>query len=446
MKPNNRRLLPFIILLILTLLACGPGGTVSMPTPDLQSLQTYAAQTVAAIQAGLEATFTPQPGVVPSDTPMIATLAPSFTPTFTATLGPSIPCDSAAFVSETIPDGTNFQPATAFIKTWRVRNVGTCTWNGSYAIVFDHGEKLGAPDAVPFPGTVVPGQEVDLSLSMTSPAAAGSYESYWKFRNSSGVIFVTNPFFVKINVVLPTLPPPAVMPSTKAVMNQVSIAAGSTGSSSIACPASSVVTGGGFAMNNNMIVYTHSQEDNSWKAYAKNNGGASGLLNTYAVCLYSSPGTTSMVWNQVSIPAGNNGNAAVSCPAGSVVTGGGYASSEALFVYNSSMSGNGWQVYANNPSGSSKLLNSYATCLAGTTATTSQIFAQKSIAAGASDGVEASCPAGTILTGGGFAGSTNVWVYNTSMKAMDSETWTSYGTNLAGTSQLLNSYAICLHP
>lgn len=452
MNPTNRRLIPFSIVLIIGLLACGPFGTVPLATPDLQSLQTYAAQTIAAIQAGLGSATTPAPVGQPSDTPSGATLAPSLIPSTTATTGSVIPCDSAAFVSETIPDGINFTPTAAFIKTWRVRNVGTCTWNGSYAIVFDHGVKLGAPDAVPFPGTVAPGQEVDLSLSMAAPAAEGTYESYWKFRNSSGIIFVTNPFSVKINVIIPThtktatLPPPMIMPYTQSFVKQVTINSGATGGSTMACPAGSVVTGGGFALNNNMVAYTHSQDGNSWTAYAKNNGGTSGLLNSYAVCLYASMGTTSMVWSQVTVTAGNNGNAVVACPAGSVVTGGGYASNSNLLVYNSSLSGNGWQVYANNPTGASILLNSYATCLSGTSGSTSQVFAQKSIAAGASDGAEASCPAGTILTGGGFAGSKNIWVFNTSMKTMDSETWNVFGKNLTGTSQLLNSYAICLHP
>ena len=103
-------------------------------------------------------------------------------------------------------------------------------------------------------------------------------------------------------------------------------------------------------------------------------------------------------------------------------------------------------MYANNTSGSSKLLNSYTTCLAGTSGSTSQVTAQKSIAAGAPDVVEASCPVGTILTSGGFAGSTNIWVNYTSVKSLDSEIWNVYGKNLTGTSQLLNSYAICLHP
>ena len=453
MKPTNRRLIPFVILLIFALLACGPGNLPSLATPDLLALQTYAAQTIAAIQAGLgSATTTPAPVVQPSDTPAGATQAPSLAPSNTATTGVVIPCDSAAFVSETIPDGTNFTPTAAFIKTWTVRNVGTCTWNTSYAIVFDHGVKLGAADAVPFPGVVAPGQEVDLSLSMAAPAAEGTYESYWKFRNSSGIIFVNNPFSAKINVIIPsptktaTLPPPAILPYSQSVYNQVSISAGTTGSSTIACPSGSKVTGGGFALNNNMIAYTHSQDGNSWTAYAKNNGGTSGLLNSYAVCLFNTSGTTSMVFSQVTVPAGGNGNAAVACPAGSVVTGGGYASNTNLFVYNNMMSGNGWQVYANNASGSGQLLNSYATCLSGTSGTTSQVLAQKSIAAGASDVAEASCPAGTILTGGGFAGSTSVWVYNTSMKTLDSEIWNVFGKNLTGSSQLLNSYAICLAP
>jgi hypothetical protein len=449
MKPLNQRLIPFSLVLIIALLACGPAAT-PPATPDLFQLQTQVAQTITALSAvatGPGSTPLP-PVIVPSDTPASgATMPPPGVTAVATTPASVIPCDSATFISETIPDGSDFAASTAFTKTWRVRNSGTCTWNTSYAIVFDHGD--------------TPGQEVDLAVNMVAPAAVGTYASYWKFRNSSGVIFVTNPFSAKIDVVPPTptytptatsgwgiiitMGPiiPILLPYTEQVFNQVTIPSGSVGSAAAACPGGSIVTGGGFAQADNMILYTQSQSGNGWQVYAKNQAGSSQLLNAYAICLYNSGGTTSQVYAQVTVSPGSFNNATVSCPAGSVVTGGGYASNTYLTVYNSTMTGNGWQTYAMNNSGSNQLLNAYATCLSGTSATTSQVFAQVSVPAGTSDNAHVSCPSGSLLTGGSFAGSTNLWIYNSSMSSTDSKVWYAYAKNLSGTSQLLNSYAIC---
>ena len=39
-------------------------------------------------------------------------------------------CDWMAFVTDvTIPDGTVLQPNETFVKTWRIKNIGTCAWN-----------------------------------------------------------------------------------------------------------------------------------------------------------------------------------------------------------------------------------------------------------------------------------------------------------------------------
>ena len=99
-------------------------------------------------------------------------------------------CDWAQFVIDvTVPDGTRYAPGTSFQKTWRLRNIGSCTWTTSYALVFSSGEQMGAPASVNFPHNVAPGDTVDLSVSMTAPSSAGHYFSYWKLRNASGVIF-----------------------------------------------------------------------------------------------------------------------------------------------------------------------------------------------------------------------------------------------------------------
>ena len=37
--------------------------------------------------------------------------------------------DWAQFVADvTVPDGARYDPNAAFTKTWRLRNIGTCTW------------------------------------------------------------------------------------------------------------------------------------------------------------------------------------------------------------------------------------------------------------------------------------------------------------------------------
>ena len=115
-------------------------------------------------------------------------------------------CDWAQFVADvTIPDGTSMAAGTAFVKTWRLKNIGTCTWSTSYALVFNSGELMGATASVPMPSSVPPGGEVNLTVNMTAPAAAGHYRGYWQLRNASSVLFgigagANSPFWVDIYV------------------------------------------------------------------------------------------------------------------------------------------------------------------------------------------------------------------------------------------------------
>ncbi len=127
-------------------------------------------------------------------------------PAMGASTAKAATCDWAQFIADvTIPDGTRFSPGATFRKTWRLKNIGTCTWNTSYALVFDSGERMGAPSALNFPASVAPGQTVELSVDMTAPSSAGHYFGYWKLRNASGAIFgigstANRAFWVEINV------------------------------------------------------------------------------------------------------------------------------------------------------------------------------------------------------------------------------------------------------
>ena len=114
-------------------------------------------------------------------------------------------CDRAQFIADvTVPDGTTFQPNTTFSKTWRLKNVGSCTWT-NYSLLFDSGEKMSGPDSAVIPTSVAPGQTVDITISLIAPANAGTYRGYWKLKNNTGVPFGigsagTKSFWVEINV------------------------------------------------------------------------------------------------------------------------------------------------------------------------------------------------------------------------------------------------------
>ena len=159
-------------------------------------------------QTPLPPTATPVPPtatpVPPTATPLPPTATP-VPPTPTATL---IPCNAAQFITDvTIPDGTVLAPNTTFTKTWRLKNIGACTWSPSYSVVFVKGSAMSAPAAVNLPGYVSPGQVVDVSVRMVAPSSEGSYRGYWKMRDASGIIFGTGRadtnFYVDIHVSAP---------------------------------------------------------------------------------------------------------------------------------------------------------------------------------------------------------------------------------------------------
>jgi hypothetical protein len=177
-----------ILLLALVLTGCNYPGT---PTPD--QFPTFAAQTV-------EARLTESAGSTPVSPPPTNTEAPppspteaQVTPTNTSTPIPTqteTPCNRAAFVSDvTVPDGTSLTPNESFTKTWRLKNAGTCTWNSSYALVFDDGNAMSGPASKALTGTVAPGQTVDISVDLKAPSSSGSYRGYWLLRSDTGILF-----------------------------------------------------------------------------------------------------------------------------------------------------------------------------------------------------------------------------------------------------------------
>jgi hypothetical protein len=204
----------WIAILTLLLSACNLG--VSGPTPDaagtLNPLYTAAAQTLEAMsdQGAATATY-----IVPTSTPVVedfltATPTLSFA-TATKYISP-IPvkrCDAAAFVKDvTVSDGTIIRPGSSFTKTWRLQNVGTCSWTSSYELVFVSGDAMSAPNRVSLSGNVKPGETADISVNLKAPGKKGEYRSYWKLRNATGLLFgigtqADTAFWVDIDVLGP---------------------------------------------------------------------------------------------------------------------------------------------------------------------------------------------------------------------------------------------------
>lgn len=118
----------------------------------------------------------------------------------------------AQLVSETIPDSSYIAPGSAFVKTWTLKNIGTCTWGAGYALAFDSGDPMGGPATVPLTVSVPPNALITLSVNQTAPTVAGQYKGNWKMQSPQAVKFGigtggANPFFVYITtVVVPVVP------------------------------------------------------------------------------------------------------------------------------------------------------------------------------------------------------------------------------------------------
>lgn len=198
-----------IIVLWIAQLACNLPSNSATPDPfaTLNGLYTASAQTLAAATAGPGLSATPG---LPQPTPTIAGSATATNQPVVQSPGPTSKCDAAQFLADvTYPDGSIVPRGTTFVKIWRIRNVGTCTWTTSYSIVFNSGDALNGPAAVAMPGSVSPGQYIEIPVTLTSPTKDGGYRGYWKLRNASGALFgigalADTAFWVDIRVTGPS--------------------------------------------------------------------------------------------------------------------------------------------------------------------------------------------------------------------------------------------------
>jgi polar amino acid transport system substrate-binding protein len=108
------------------------------------------------------------------------------------------------------------QPGQSFVKSWRVRNSGTCNWTPDFALVYISGNRpeaaMGA-QPVSVGTTVAPGQTIDLSASLIAPTTYGTFQAFWQMRDNTGKLF-GEVVWVGIQVPNPNPPTPVPAPPT----------------------------------------------------------------------------------------------------------------------------------------------------------------------------------------------------------------------------------------
>ncbi len=96
----------------------------------------------------------------------------------------------------TIPDNTIVSPGAPFVKTWRLRNDGNCTWGpylSLHSLWFVNGAQMSAPNEVPLPRDVPPGETVDVSIHFIAPMQSGLYRSEWMLLKADGPLLGVGP-------------------------------------------------------------------------------------------------------------------------------------------------------------------------------------------------------------------------------------------------------------
>jgi len=170
---------------------------------------------LVAVSACNTATPAATPTLPPVSSPTLppATATPTLgtTPTLlpaTPTLGTPVACnDSASLVADvTYPDNSQVEAGKPFLKTWRLKNTGTCTWNANYTLVFSSGSQMNSPATIPFQ-TTSPGGTIDLSVNLVAPTAAGAFTGIYQINDASGQPVLIDKYqYMWVKVVVPGQP------------------------------------------------------------------------------------------------------------------------------------------------------------------------------------------------------------------------------------------------
>jgi uncharacterized protein YkwD len=175
----SKKLFIVTSLMAIMLSACGGGQApveTATPAPTQTPVPTVSATaTVTTTATEILATST----TLPTNTSLPATPMPTNPPDCT---------NHATFVADvTIPDNSEIGAGTTFTKTWRVGNLGTCTWGPDYTLTHYSDERMGAPSSVPL-GVTGPGEFLEISVDLRAPNSIGTHRGNFVIKNPAGLI------------------------------------------------------------------------------------------------------------------------------------------------------------------------------------------------------------------------------------------------------------------
>ncbi len=195
-------LIPLLLTMVITVTACNMNEATISP----EAFYTQAAETAAVAEALTAMAVTATPSMTPtleatntqeiSLTPTLGTTTRAAWASSTPRPGGGTACDNATFLNvQDPPDFTTISPDTEFEVTWRFKNLGPCTWTKEYKIVFSYVSDTGkdgifdAPSPENFPKQVLPGEEVDISITLQAPTKKDGYSVFFRLQNDKGFNF-----------------------------------------------------------------------------------------------------------------------------------------------------------------------------------------------------------------------------------------------------------------
>ena len=202
MKSLNEVLVFTFITVLLLLASCNQSETEGESVTGVQAAEVLTPPEVIVVQIpthintvnAIDAAVTT---IVPSEHPPQSQI-PVTEVVQEITVSPSpenLACTNAAELEKslTISDGSLLKENNLYAKVWRVKNVGTCTWNTGYRLVFIDGDPSLNITGIQLPSSVQPGETIDLKVNFPTMDVSDTYKGNWLLESDNGIIFGIGP-------------------------------------------------------------------------------------------------------------------------------------------------------------------------------------------------------------------------------------------------------------
>ena len=281
---------------------------IAAPSPTFDSglvstavVQTVAAELTKRATEEIMPTETSLPtstaSIVPDTVTPTNTVPPIVLPTMIVpTVTPiPLPCDRAQLIRDvSVQDNSPFIPGDKFVKTWRIKNVGSCTWTNQYSLVFVSGNAMDAKQVISLPESVKPNQTIDLSVTMKAPNRLGNYRGEWMLVNSSGTRFGIgrngdSTFWVAIRVI--NFENPKLIYDFSANLCR---ADWSSNTGKLPCPGTSSATDGFVFLSDSPRL--ENRQENEWTILAHPHNSTSGWISGVYPEFVIKPGHHFIAW------------------------------------------------------------------------------------------------------------------------------------------------------